>query len=421
MTPARVFLPIVALTVLASCTDAPVASAPDIRSPVALVSKYRAVPIDARVEGQYLVVLPDSASDVAIDAHARRSAEAYGGSVLYTYHEALKGYAIRLGSAADAELIAHDPQVAYVEEDQKAMATQSQTIGVVVPSLQPTTAGMWGLSRIIQHDLPLYPAFTYVNTGSGVTVYILDTGIRTTHVEFEGRASYGTNFVPTTLPNLGDCNGHGTHVAGTVGSKTFGVAKKVKLVSVRVLDCNGLASAAVVAAGLDWVTARKAANRTAPMIANLSLTLASASTTVDNAVNAALFTGVVVVVAAGNNNAPAASYSPARVPGAITVSATSQSDARYPTANYGASVDLFAAGTSIQSLWNTSDASTSTGFMSGTSAAAPFVSGIAAQILQGQPLTTPPMMEAVLKTYSTKNKVTNAGAGSPNNLLYWVW
>jgi subtilisin family serine protease len=416
MTPARVFLPIVALTVLTSCTDAPVASAPDIRSPVALVSKYRAVPIDARVEGQYLVVLPDSASDVAIDAHARRSAEAYGGSVLYTYHEALKGYAIRLGSAADAELIAHDPQVAYVEEDQQAMATQ--TVSVTVPSLQPTTAGMWGLSRINQRSLPLDNFYTYVNTGSGVTVFILDTGIRTTNVDFEGRASYGTNFVPITLPNLGDCNGHGTHVAGTVGSKTYGVAKKVKLVSVRVLDCNGLASAAVVAAGLDWVTARKAANPTAPMIANLSLTLASSSTTVDNAVNAALFTGVVVVVAAGNSNALAASYSPARVPGAITVSATTRTDARYPNANYGSSVDLFAPGDAIQGLFNTSDASTSTAFVSGTSAATPFVSGLAAQILQVYPAMTAPMMEAYIKSYSTKNLVTNPGLFSPNNLLY---
>src|SRR5205085_6012810 len=278
-----------------------------------------------------------------------------------------KGYAAMLPSAAVAALEA-DPRVQYVEQDGTVQASTTQT------------GATWGIDRIDQRSLPLSGTYTYTATGSGVKAYIIDTGIRFTHTQFGGRAIKGVDEV-TPGGSASDCNGHGTHVSGTVGGSTYGVAKAVTLVAVRVLNCNGSGTTSGVIAGVDWVTGNHLAGQSA--VANMSLG-GSASSALDAAVNNSISDGVSYAIAAGNgdifgNPQNACNFSPARVAAAMTISATDRTDAKASWANYGSCVDWFAPGVSITSAWYSSDTATNT--ISGTSMATPHTTGVAALYL----------------------------------------
>ncbi|MDQ3822897.1 MAG: S8 family peptidase, partial [Actinomycetota bacterium] len=303
--------------------------------------------------GVFIVVLEETASPAAI---AAEHAAATGGSVEHVYTHALDGYAIKLDEAQLGK-IAADPRVDYVEADLPVRLVTTQTNAT------------WGLDRIDQRTLPLSGTFTYFNTGSGVKAYIIDTGIRFSHSQFGGRATSGYDAVDGGSAD--DCNGHGTHVAGTVGGSTYGVAKSVSLVGVRVLNCLGNGTTSGVIAGVDWVTGNHLAGQ--PAVANMSLG-GGASSALDTAVNNSINDGVSYAVAAGNGDLlgfpqNACNYSPARVAAAMTISATDSSDRKASWANYGTCVDWFAPGVSITSAWYTSDTATDT--ISGTSMATP--------------------------------------------------
>ena len=357
------------------------------------------------ISGSYLVVLKGDAVGAAGTATARAAvperagalAKRYGGTVGDVYSAALTGFSVRM-SDAQARRLAADPAVAYVEQDQVLTVQATQT--------NPP----WGLDRIDQRTLPLSGTFTYPNTASNVRAYIIDTGIRTTHTQFGGRATWGTNTVDS---NNTDCNGHGTHVAGTVGGSTYGVAKQVRLVAVKVLNCSGSGSTTSVVNGVNWVTA----NAVRPAVANMSLG-GGASTAIDNAVANSIRAGITYAVAAGNSSANACSYSPARTPTAITVGSTTNTDARSSFSNYGSCVDIFAPGSGILSAYRTSDTATST--LSGTSMASPHVAGAAALLLSANPGLTPDQVSSSLTSNATTGRVTNPGSGSPNRLLFVV-
>jgi subtilisin family serine protease len=285
-----------------------------------------------------------------------------------------------------------------------------QTDRVVRTSAGTQSPATFGIDRIDQRALPLSNSYGYSATGSGVTAYVIDTGIRLTHTEFDVRASGGYTAINDGQGTV-DCNGHGTHVAGTIGGRTNGVAKDVRLVSVRVFDCAGSGSTSTVVSGIDWVASHAAK----PAVANMSLG-GGANSALDTAVSNLIDSGVVAVVAAGNNNADACTASPARVGGAVTVGATTSSDARASYSNYGSCLDLFAPGSDITSAWYTSD--TAQAKISGTSMAAPHVSGAAALFLQNNRSATPQAVRDALVSSATTGVVSSAGSGSPNRLVY---
>ncbi|WP_225410464.1 S8 family serine peptidase [Stigmatella hybrida] len=359
-----------------------------------LLRSPRAVP------NRYIVVLKKDLKTVALAAEgeiAQQMVLKTGGEVLHTYTSAINGFAARMSEAQVRELLA-DPRVAYIEEDSFVEAVGSQT------------GATWGIDRIDQSALPLNSTYNYNNDGTGVHAYIVDTGVLTTHTEFTGRIGNGFDAV-TAGGAATDCNGHGSHVAGTVGGTVYGVAKKVTIHPVRVLDCNGSGTTAGVIAGVDWVKN----NHIKPAVANMSLG-GGASQTLDDAVAGAINAGVVFAVAAGNDNGNACSYSPARTPSAITVGATERTDARASYSNYGTCLDIFAPGSSITSAWYNSTTATST--ISGTSMASPHVAGAAALYLAANPSATPQQVRDALVNNGTAGKVTSPGTGSPNVLLY---
>lgn len=358
------------------------------------------------VTGQYIVVLKDDAARGPSDSYwagrtvrdvAQEMALLHSADLRHVYQHAIKGFAVAT-TAKQAEALAKDPRVAYVEEDgvMHAIATQSNAT--------------WGLDRIDQRSLPLSGTYTYDTTASNVRAYVIDTGIKSAHNEFGGRAYSGYTAISDGR-GTEDCNGHGTHVAGTVGGATYGVAKAVRLYAVRVLDCNGSGTTSGVIAGVDWVTA----NHVKPAVANMSLG-GGASSSLDTAVSNSINAGVFYAVAAGNDNKDACNYSPARVAAAMTVGSTTSSDARSSFSNYGTCVNIFAPGSSITSAWYTSNTATNT--ISGTSMASPHVAGAGALYLANNTSASPSTVFNAIRDAATTNVLTGIGTGSPNRLLY---
>ena len=390
------FLAVSVLVVAATTavTVAPAAAAP-------ATGQIRLAGTADAVAGSYIVVLKDSAAGTkagrvaAVGDKSASLARGYGAQVRQTFGSALNGFEAAMDETA-AKRLAADPSVAYVEQNQRVslLATQS--------------GATWGIDRIDQRSLPLSTTYTYSTTASAVTAYIIDTGIKYSHSDFGGRATFGYDAVGSGGV---DCNGHGTHVAGTVGGTTYGVAKAVKLVGVRVLNCAGSGTSAGVIAGVNWVTQ----NARKPAVANMSLG-GGVSTALDNAVASSISSGVTYALAAGNSTANACNSSPSRVASAITVGATTSTDAKASYSNYGTCLDIFAPGSSIKSDWYSSDTATNT--ISGTSMASPHVAGAAALVLAANPSFTPAQVRDNLVNNATPDKVTSPGTGSPNRLLF---
>ncbi|MFF4233769.1 S8 family peptidase [Streptomyces sp. NPDC001820] len=395
--PARRIRALIPATVLAAgllaASPAHSADRPDVRLAHA----------DTAVSGSWIVVLKDTAPS-SVRPAAQSLADRYD-SLTHVYSSSLRGFAVK-ASAAQAQRLASDPRVAYVEQDSRVALSATQSNAT------------WGLDRIDQRQLPLDTSYTYNTTASNVSIYVIDTGVRTAHQEFGGRAVIGTDAVGDGQ-NGNDCNGHGTHVAGTTAGSTYGVAKGARIVGVRVLNCQGSGTTSGVVAGIDWVTA----NAVKPAVANMSLG-GGASTSLDDAVKRSVASGVSYAVAAGNGNAGgkaqnACNYSPARVPEAITVGATDNTDTKASWSNYGTCLDLFAPGVGITSSWSTSDTATNT--ISGTSMATPHVAGVAALYLSGHPSATPAQVRDAMVAATTSAMVKSAGNGSPNKLLYSIF
>ena len=408
-TAARRFVPAATAALLAAACSDPSGPRAPVESPALAVAPSQASsPQRELIPGQYIVVLrapvlgagASPAAATADAAEVTRLADKrvreLGGTLRVAYARVFRGYAASGLSEAAVRTLRASPDVAYVEQDQVMHASATQS------------GATWGIDRIDQRALPLSGTYTYTSTGSGVRAYIIDTGIQTSHPQFGGRASAVYDAVGDGR-NGQDCNGHGTHVAGTVGSSTYGVAKGAYLRAVRVLSCSGSGSNSGVIAGINWV----AQNHIAPAVANLSLG-GGASTAVDQAINALATSGVFVAVAAGNEGQDACNVSPARAANATTVAASTRTDARATYSNYGGCVDLYAPGSSITSTWIGS----STNTISGTSMATPHVAGVAAlyKATYGDaPFGT---IRSWLTSNATANVITGNPSGTPNLLLY---
>jgi subtilisin family serine protease len=352
------------------------------------------------IDDSYIVVLkPGTGAAARVTSASQDLTRRYGGKVVDNYLTTVRGFTARM-TATQARHLAADRDVQYVEQDATV-----QLAGTT--ATQPKVT--WGLDRIDQPKLPLSKSYT-AGTAAGVTAYVLDSGIRVSHQEFAGRASWGWDFIDKKAVGT-DCNGHGTHVAGTIGGQTYGVAKDVKLVAVRVLDCKGSGSYSAIIAGIDWVTA----HATLPAVANMSLG-GTTSKALDDAVNRSIAKGVTYAVAAGNDAKDACRQSPADTPAAITVGAVDSSDARASFSNYGTCLDIFAPGARIESASNSSN--TATKVMSGTSMASPHVAGAAALVLGAHPDFTPAQVRDELVGHAVTGTVSNAGKGSANKLLF---
>ncbi|MBV6522586.1 MAG: Aqualysin-1 [Gemmatimonadaceae bacterium] len=405
----RKVLAVSAVVVLAACQDSPSPIEPtepkgDLSVDQAqVVEELPQVPENA-VEGQvvpdqYVVVLKNTVSDVTVNA--RRLAREHGARLGYVYGAALKGFSARMPAAVAARL-ARDPMVEYIEPD-RVVTTQTTQFGAP-----------WGLDRIDQVNLPLNGLFNYLRSGTGVRIYIIDTGMRISHQQFRNlagasRAAYSWDFVDND-PVAQDCNGHGTHVAGTAAGRTYGVAKNAYLRAVRVLNCAGSGTFSQVIAGVNWVTA----NAIKPAVANMSLG-GGLYAPLNLAVMNSIASGVTYAVAAGNSSGNACSYSPSSVGTALSVMASASNDTRAGFSNFGACADLYAPGVSIVSAWWTSDVATAV--LNGTSMASPHVAGVAAQYLQTTPLGTPAMVTAQILGMASIGKIIGNPAGTPNRLL----
>jgi len=374
------------------------------------VSASELIRAEFPVQDSYIVVLKDDARASMRGTAAREASAAaevasvaadiargHGVRVDRVYGNALRGFTVRADEASIRRLL-RDPRVAFVEEDGMSFLNPTQT------------NAPWGLDRVDQRARPLDGRYIYNATATNVRVYVIDSGINASHQDFGGRVLSGATAISDGR-GTGDCNGHGTHVAGTVGGATWGVAKGVRLVPVRVFGCSGGSANSTIIAGIDWV----AANAVRPAVANMSLG-GGASAAVDSATNNLINRGVTVVVAAGNDNANACNYSPARVGAAITVGSTTSTDQRSNFSNFGSCVNIFAPGSSIRSAWHTSNTATNT--ISGTSMAAPHVAGAAALYLSGNPGASPTTVRNWVYNNASTNRLSGIGSGSPNRLLY---
>jgi aqualysin 1 len=356
-----------------------------------------------KIPNHYIVVLDQDAMGpagepwrAAIDAD-QVILSTFSGRVRHVYAHAIHGFSAEM-TEAEALAVSDDPRVRFVEEDS------------VMEIVTTQTNATWGIDRIDMVSPRLNRTYIYTSTGSGVNVYIIDTGIRTTHTEFRGRASVAFDGVGDGRNGL-DCNGHGTHVSGTVGGSTYGVAKAVRLFAVRVLNCSGSGTTSGVIAGVDWVTA----HHVSPAVANMSVG-GGASTALDTAVRNSIASGVTYAIAAGNSNVNAKYSSPARVSQAITVGSSTISDGRSSFSNYGSVVDIFAPGSGITSAWSTSNTAINT--LSGTSMATPHVSGVAARFLQNNRTASPAAVRNAIVNAASLNRLTGLPTGTANRLLF---
>ncbi|MGY1435305.1 S8 family peptidase [Streptomyces reniochalinae] len=385
----------VAAAAIGTVTALPASAAPEAPATGTVVGAKSA----HAVKGSYIVTMKKSAvSTKSAAAKGKTVIADHGGKVRRTFTKALNGYSAKM-SASEAKELAADPAV------DKVFANQKHTV-----SAEQANPPNWGLDRIDTPELNLDDKYVYPDSaGEGVTAYIIDTGVRTTHKDFGGRASSGFDAVDGD-DDASDGNGHGTHVASTVAGEAHGVAKKADVVAVRVLDDNGSGTTEQVVSGIDWVTK----NAKAPSVANMSLG-GGADEALDTAVQNSIKAGVTFAVAAGNESSDAGNNSPARVPEAITVGATDNKDAQADFSNYGKVVDLYAPGVDITAAWNTGDDATDT--ISGTSMASPHVAGAAAVYLSGHKDATPEAVSKGLTDGAAKDVVGNPGEGSPNLLL----
>jgi PKD repeat protein len=390
----KVVLPAALLCGLAACSDVP--SSPQVATPFVPPNATRSQTGDVPIPGQYIVQFRASTIDAL--TNARYAERMVGGVTKFVYTTVLNGATMTLADDAAAALRL-DPRVLSVDQDHVVTINGTQN--------NPPS---WGLDRVDQRNLPLSASYNYGPTGTGVTAYILDTGLNFAQTDFGGRASAGIDEITAGGGSV-DCNGHGTHTAGTVGSTTYGVAKNVKIVAVRVLDCTGNGSYGAVIAGIDWVTA----HAIKPAVASMSLGgpfFQPLNDAVTNSMNA----GILYAIAAGNAGTPACNDSPGSTPGVVNVGATSIADGWASFSNRGACVTLSAPGVNIKSLWIGANGTTNT--ISGTSMATPHVAGVIAQYLEINKTATPAQVRAALIANATSGVITGVPAGTPNLLLY---
>ncbi|WP_406190769.1 S8 family peptidase [Streptomyces sp. NBC_01017] len=347
---------------------------------------------DGAIAGSYIVMLDEKADQQEL-------ATQYGGTLKRTYRSAINGFSAGGLSQTEARRLAADPAVAKVVQNKRFTINAEQQ--------NPPS---WGLDRVDQADTAGDSKYTYPDSaGEGVTAYVIDTGVRITHKDFEGRAAHGFDAIDND-DSADDGHGHGTHVAGTIAGAAHGIAKKAKIVAVRVLNDNGSGTTEQVVAGIDWVTQ----HHQGPSVANMSLG-GPADEALDEAVRKAITAGITFAVAAGNASTDAGQGSPARVQEALTIASSTKDDTQSDFSNFGEIVDLYAPGSDITSAWNDSDEGTKV--LSGTSMAAPHVTGAAAVYLAGHQDATPADVATALTNGATPDKITNPGAGTPNKLL----